>query len=149
MLNQDTYLSTQLSLSRGSPINGPTEPDKQASNVWYTASKICNQQCPIPTGNSASGNQKQSPVRQTQAWQSCTWALPQISAMVAIWCLIFGVAIVMGFQAHDINLGISVVAVGFQVLSSSLTIGLWLAKILQRKSRREEELPLFYYHVIT
>jgi hypothetical protein len=149
MLNQDTDLSTQLSPSRGSLINGPTGPDKQASNVWYTASKICNEQCPIPTGNSASWNRKQPSVRQTQAWQSCSWALPQVLAMVVIWCLIFGVAIVLGFQAHDMNLGISAVAVGFQVLSSSLTIGLWLAQIFQRKSRREEELPLFYYHFIT
>ena len=67
--------------------------------------------------------------------------------MITIWCMIFGAAIVMGFQAHDMNLGISVVAAGFQVLSSSLTIGIWLAQICQRKSRKEE-LPLFYYHFI-
>lgn len=69
--------------------------------------------------------------------------------MVAVWCLIFGVAVVMGFQAHDVNLGISTVATGFQILSSSLTMGLWLAQILQRKGGREEELPLFYYHFKT
>lgn len=140
-------MSTQLSPSRGPLINGPPNPNKQAGHVCYAASKICNKQCSIPTQNSASSTRKQTSVCQTRAWQSCAWALPRICAMITIWCMIFGAAIVMGFQAHDMNLGISVVAAGFQVLSSSLTIGIWLAQICQRKSRKEE-LPLFYYHFI-
>jgi hypothetical protein len=147
VLNQDADLSTQLSPSRNPLIDRPPDPNKRASHVCYAASKICTKQCSIPTRNSASSTRKQTSVRRTRAWQSCAWALPQVFAMITLWCMIFGAAIVMGFQAHDMNLGISVVASGFQVLSSSLTIGIWLAQILQRKSRKEE-LPLFYYHFI-